>query len=74
METGKGDVQVLKARKESLEVDIKRSEADRAAAEKQIKDQVNKLNISIDWQEAPPGGAEGPAKPAAGPSNAALQR
>jgi len=69
---GNGDAQVLKARKESLEADIKRSEADRATAEKQIRDQVKKLNISINWQEGPPdSAAAASSNPAPGASNAA---
>ncbi len=73
LEAGSSDAQVLRARKESLEADIKRSEADRAAAEKQIRDQVKKLNISINWQEGPPDSAAASASnPAPGVSNAAL--
>ncbi|HZP74727.1 MAG TPA: tetratricopeptide repeat protein [Pseudolabrys sp.] len=55
IDSGTGDVGILKAQKETLTNDVKRSQADQTAAEKQIKEQVKKLNLSMDFpDEAPP--------------------
>jgi hypothetical protein len=72
IDSGKGDTKILSVKKATLQNDVKRSKADQATAEKQIKDQAAKLKISIDWQEQPPVGGNGAAVPPAAAAATAM--
>jgi hypothetical protein len=53
IDKGNGDPAILNVHKKSLENDLARSKADQVNVVQQMKDQGQKLNITIDWNEAP---------------------
>ena len=52
IDKGGGDAAVLNAHKKSLENDLARSKADQVNVVQQMKDQSEKLKLTIDWNEA----------------------